>query len=139
MTSSPRMSTGDLQTGPRVDWVPNAEAGDATPLCTCCGHEADDGHTWEACAKRLARDLESTTDSLVSARNQLEKAKEQVTRLHQTLAVFADHGHPADWRGRPPEEEVHVIVGHPMEHVLFVSDLLRAHAVYHDVRKELER
>lgn len=83
--------------------------------------------------------LAEVIGSLKSAREQLDKAKMQIERLMGTLLPFADHGHPADWRDRPTDEEVHTIVGYPMDHVILVSDLLRAHAVYHDVRKELGR
>jgi hypothetical protein len=90
-----------------------------------------------ACVRLRRSEATPEAESLRSAREQLSKAREQVTRLLNTLAPFADHGHPADWRDRPTEEEVHVIVGVPMDHVLFVSDLLRAHAVYHAILKEV--
>lgn len=86
-----------------------------------------------------AGSVKAHEDALRAARAQLEAVKIQVGRLLETLVPFADHGHPADWRGRPTDEEVHVIVGYPMDHVILVSDLLRAHAVYHDVRKESGR
>lgn len=77
--------------------------------------------------------------NLRSCRDQLEAAKIQIGRLMQALAPFADHGHPSHWRDRPTDYEVSVIVAPVGEHVLRVSDLLRAHAIYHGVRKELGR
>lgn len=71
--------------------------------------------------------------SLRSARDQLTEAKIEIGKLRAALLPFAEHGQPAYWRDRSTGDEVSVAAGE-LDHVLFVSDLLRAHAIYFEQR-----
>lgn len=44
--------------GPEIAWAPNGDAGDSSGHCSCCGEERDDPHSWQACAERLAQEVE---------------------------------------------------------------------------------
>lgn len=153
-----RPSGGEASFGPRLsDWTcQSCRAHVARGAEHACARSAEATNEW-ACvhgvvmphASKLCphcvrfawqeQGRESPSSSLRSARDQLSQARVQISRLLATLASFADHGHPAYWRGRETGESVSVVVGLPQDHVLCVSDLLRAHAVYHDIQKELGR
>lgn len=63
--------------GPALAYVSNGEAGDGQSVCSSCGEERDQPHTWEECAKRLAEMHEKADAAYWDAVHQRDAAIEE--------------------------------------------------------------
>lgn len=95
--------------GPALAYVSNGEAGDGQHVCSSCGEERDQPHTWEECAKRLAEMHEKADASYWGAIRERDETIARAERAERLCIAVADDGDnaetmaewdvwPKDWR-----------------------------------------